>query len=73
MIPCEKCGHKTILASGEIVEFFPDQEPYENGKIEDCGYDGTFTDGFTTDPIYVNIHFCPECRHVNNDASIDIG
>ena len=68
VIPCENCGHKTILASGTVTEFTADQEPYENGIIEECD----FCEIFSGHIVYVNIHYCPVCHHINDDVSVEI-
>ena len=58
--PCRKCGHKTILATGYVFEFEPDQEPYKAGKEEGCE--------FTTiaDTVTVSIHWCEKCRVISD-------
>jgi hypothetical protein len=45
------------------VEFIPDDEPYESGKIESAGIEG-ITVGM------INIHYCPKCNTVRD---IEIG
>lgn len=56
-----KCRHKkTILASANLVDFRPDQEPFESGKIECAG-----VSEIRIGSIW--IHYCPKC-----DTVIDI-
>lgn len=64
---CIKCGNKTILASGTINEFYPDSEPYEAGKVEDCGFEEIITDK----RIQLSIDWCPSCCQIEiNDTEI---
>ena len=42
---CKKCGHRTILAIGGVDSFYPDEEPYESGKREDCGFEEITIEG----------------------------
>jgi len=57
---CEKCGAKTILASGVIHEFIPDAEPYENGKVEDL----EFTEITIEKSVLVTINWCSKCEYL---------
>lgn len=58
---CEKCGNKSILATAFITHFDPDQEPYESGVHEKCGYE----DGIGAE-VSVGIHWCPKCEDIVN-------
>lgn len=58
MVYCNN-GHKAILASGMICSFTPDQEPFEDGKREDCGFPEIEVD------VSVGIHWCPKCGAMN--------
>lgn len=64
MTECEKCGNKTILAEGTLDRFLPDPEPYESGKIEDCGFEEIAIDK----SVWVSVQWCPKCGHlvINN-------
>ena len=51
-----KCRHKrVVLAEANDVVFFPDQEPFKEGVIEDCGIDEIVAESVT-------IHWCPKCH-----------
>jgi hypothetical protein len=53
-----KCKHKrTMLAIANYVDFRPDQEPFESGRIECAG-----VSKITIESIY--IHYCPKCKKV---------
>lgn len=61
MLLCKKCGSKTILATAFITCFDPDEEPYENGVKETCGYE----DGIAAE-VSVGIHWCPKCEGIED-------
>ena len=55
-----KCKHKRpILISAWIYELEPDQEPYENGKLEEVET--------ISDTILLDGHYCADC-----DTLLDI-
>ena len=56
---CKKCKSKAILASAAITSFESDREPYESGKVEDCGYKEIWVDA-----VMVTIYWCPKCCEV---------
>ncbi len=62
----KKCRHRKglILASANNVEFTPDQEPYESGKIESCGIGIITAD--------VSIHYCPICNIAHFNGFEDV-
>ncbi len=54
------CRHKRlILASADLVDFIPDQEPFESGTIE-CAGVNRISIGC------INIHYCPKCNVVRD-------
>lgn len=61
MLLCKKCGSKTILATAFVNCFDPDEEPYENGVKEKCGYE----DGIAAE-VSVGIHWCPKCGDIED-------
>jgi len=57
-----KCKHKRlVLATANLVEFEPDQEPFVSGKIECAGISRITVSG-------INIHYCPLCQMVHDIA-----
>ena len=54
-----KCRHrkKTILMVANFIEFSPDDEPYESGKIESCGLDSITVTSLT-------LRYCPICEEI---------
>ncbi|KKM12602.1 hypothetical protein LCGC14_1720010 [marine sediment metagenome] len=64
MVKCKKCGHRTVLATGYANSFNPDEEPYENGMIEDPEQEEICTE------VIVGIHYCEKCDEVS-DAWIE--
>lgn len=61
MLLCKKCGSKTILATAFVTYFDPDEEPYESGVREECGYE----DGIAAE-VSVGIHWCPKCDDIED-------
>lgn len=58
-----QCRHKrTLFAKARDVEFRPDQEPFESGKVE-CAQVTTIRV-----PLIL-MHWCPKCRRV---VSMDV-
>jgi len=54
------CKHTTIiLATADFVDFVPDQEPFEAGKIECAGICKISVD-------CINIHYCPICKKIRD-------
>jgi hypothetical protein len=53
--PCPKCGHKTVLASAIVSDFFPDDEPYSDGMEERTEQESINTE------VNVGIHYCEKC------------
>ena len=64
MVICEKCGSKTVLATGFVDSFCPDEEPYENGIIADSKQNEIES------TVYVSIHYCEKCDKII-DADIE--
>lgn len=60
MVKCKKCGHKTVLAMHTIGSFGPDQEPYEDGVIEDAEACEIFAE------VSIGIHYCEKCCKIND-------
>lgn len=58
MVICEKCGHKTVLAIGTVDSFYPDEEPYENGIIEDSKQDEIEA------TVRVVVQYCEKCEKI---------
>lgn len=60
----KKCQHRKgiILASASMVEFIPDQEPFEAGVIERSGFEGIVIEN-------INIHYCPKCNQLQSIES----
>lgn len=61
---CQKCNNKTVLADRLITVFYPDQEPYENGVIENCESEEIDAE------VRVGIRYCEKCGKVT-DAWIE--
>lgn len=61
----KKCRHRKgeILASTSMVRFIPDQEPFEAGVVENCGFEDIVAES-------VNIHYCPKCNEIQ-DIEVD--
>ena len=67
MVKCKNCNNKkTILARGAVESFIPDSEPYENGVVEDCG----FEEIMPSEDVDVYIQWCPHCGKIA-DAFIE--
>lgn len=64
MVPCKRCGYKTVLALGNVESFIPDAEPYENNIEENAGQDEILS------YVSVGIHYCEKCGKIN-DAWIE--
>uniref|UniRef100_A0A6M3LNT1 Uncharacterized protein n=1 Tax=viral metagenome TaxID=1070528 RepID=A0A6M3LNT1_9ZZZZ len=64
MVKCKKCGHKTVLATGYVESFNPDEEPYENNILEDAEQEEIQAE------VVVGIHYCEKCDEIN-DAWIE--
>ena len=64
MAMTKKCRHRKgiILASAQMVEFIPDQEPFKEGTIESCGIEYIKAEN-------LNIHYCPKCKEVQDIES----
>jgi len=60
MVPCKKCGHKTVSAMATINYFEPDQEPYEAGIFEEAETEEIVTD------VSIGIHYCEKCNEIND-------
>ena len=60
VVSCPKCRTKTMLCSGFCNHVSPDQEPYEDGKIEETEF---AEDGIAVE-IWLTCHYCPKCYHV---------
>lgn len=58
MVICEKCGSKTVLAIGIADSFCPDEEPYENGIIEDSKQNEIEV------TVYISIRYCEKCDRI---------
>lgn len=51
-----KCRHKKkILMTANKIEFTPDQEPFESGKIEHSGLESITVDSLT-------LRYCSKCK-----------
>ena len=61
---CKKCGCRAVLACGRVYSFCPDEEPYENGIIEDSKQDEIEA------TVLINIYYCEECDKII-DACIE--
>ena len=59
MVLCKECNNKTILATAFVTYFGPDEEPYESGIQEKCGYE----DGIDAE-VSIGIHWCPKCKEI---------
>ncbi len=66
---CKKCKHRVVLGSlsssyGEL-EVYPDQEPYESGKVEPVFVGGQEQEmlGITS---RIGVHVCPNCGTVDS-------
>lgn len=59
MEKCSKCGEKTVLMSG-LVQANADQEPYEEGIIEDAEVSEC--------EVYVSFQFCVSCNDMNEET-----
>lgn len=61
IVECQRCGYKTILATGFVEGFVPDQEPYESGKVETCGLDEIVT----VENVDIHIYWCERCEKID--------
>ncbi len=62
MVPCNKCGHKTVLAIGYLSELSPDQEPYQSDVVEPCDSVGETI----YEEVSVGIHYCEQCQKISD-------
>ena len=60
IVPCKKCGHKTVLATSLVTYFDPDQEPYESGVFEKAELETIYMH------VMVGIHYCEKCEELND-------
>jgi len=56
--PCPKCGHKTVLASAIVNEFYADDEPYADGVEESPEEESIDAE------VNVGIHYCEKCHEI---------
>lgn len=57
-VRCPKCNTPTILINGFTQIFYPDSEPYIEGKEEDCGYEEINL----RDVVDIMGRWCPKCK-----------
>ena len=62
-----KCRHKkgVILASANMIHFYPDQEPFKSGVLEKSGFESIVLES-------INIHYCPNCNTVEIETTGDV-
>jgi len=60
---CEKCGTILVLASTSVfgMRVEPDEEPYENGKVEPVIVNNHPVDEIEANGFSATCHACPEC------------
>lgn len=60
---CKKCGTVLVLASTSVfgLRAEPDQEPYENGKIEPVIVDSQPVEELELNDFHASLNVCPEC------------
>lgn len=60
---CLRCGRRLALGSVNGFRIDPDQEPYEDGKVEPVLVYGREQYEFETIQT-LSVHFCPRCENV---------